>query len=668
MIQSPHPGQQGYRRDIDGLRAVAVLPVVAYHAWEPLAPGGYVGVDVFFVISGFLITSIILADIEAGRFTIARFYERRVRRILPALLAVVVATTLAAAILFMPRELISYGRSLVATLLFGSNIHFYGGTDYFTIARELRPLLHTWSLAVEEQYYIVAPLLLLWLARRGRGTLVTGLAAIAAVSLAASLVLMHWDKVAAFYLAPPRAWELAAGALLAVGAMPAIGSRLVREAVAALGLAAIAVAVFGYSSATAFPGTAALVPVLGAAAILHAGTHGPTLVGRLLSLPVLVFVGLISYSLYLWHWPILTFAEYYLLRALTWQEALAAAALSLVMATASWRFVERPFRRPDGVVKRPALFGTAAAASAALAAVGGLLITTGGLPGRLPAEIVAVTREQDLRRKAMKKCSAVLPDDARTIAGCRLGATAAAAPRFILWGDSHAAAILPGIDALAARAGWQGATAIHFGCAPVLGITKIMPDRADCDVYGEQAFRQIVAARPDRVLLVGRWGRDAEGERKAREESSGAAAAQAPPGEWILSGLIETTVRRLREHGIEVAVLGPVPEQQFNVPSVVGRSRAWNRPLPARLPLARFFERQKEVLAALDTVKSIDGVIVAYPHEALCDADGCRFERDGAPFYVDDDHISPLGAEEVAKAMTGVFAPALRAKAAAGDP
>ncbi|MEO1020870.1 MAG: acyltransferase, partial [Pseudomonadota bacterium] len=328
-----------YRPDIDGLRALAVLAVVFYHAGFDIVGGGFVGVDVFFVISGYLITSIIMKDIQsADGFSIAKFYERRARRIFPALFAVIFASSIAAFFILTPLELDRFARSAIAATLFVSNIFFRYQTGYFAGDADEQPLLHTWSLAVEEQFYIFFPLFLMFVHRFLPRRISLLVLLVAIVSLAMALVGIRFSTAAAFYLAPPRAWELMLGALLALGAVPTLRWRLGRELVAIVGLAAIAWSVTRFDEATIFPGFAALLPTFGTAALIWAGMGpGTSLVNRLLSQKPLVFVGLISYSLYLWHWPLIVFHEFSVAHRPSPRELLVILAISFVLAIISWR-------------------------------------------------------------------------------------------------------------------------------------------------------------------------------------------------------------------------------------------------------------------------------------------------------------------------------------------
>ncbi|PHQ61093.1 MAG: acyltransferase, partial [Sphingobium sp.] len=331
-----------YRRDIDGLRAVAILPVLLFHAHVPGFSGGYVGVDIFFVISGFLITGIIAREVDEGRFSLVHFYERRFRRIIPALALMILVTLGCAAWLYLPGDLDGVPKSALAATLFASNLWFFTDTGYFAGGADVKPLLHTWSLAVEEQYYIGFPILLMLLARYAPRWRAVVLTMIAAGSLALAIILQRDTSGFTFYLLPTRAWELFAGGLLALGVLPAINRRWISELVAWGGLLAIALAVTFYDRDTIFPGLTALPPVLGAAALIHASPG--TSVGRLLSLPILVGIGLLSYSLYLWHWPLIVFTEYATDAPLSGAIRLIVMAAALLAAALSWRFVERPFR------------------------------------------------------------------------------------------------------------------------------------------------------------------------------------------------------------------------------------------------------------------------------------------------------------------------------------
>ena len=361
-----------YRREVDGIRALAVVPVILFHAGFERFSGGYVGVDVFFVISGYLITSLILAEMQSGTFSLARFYERRARRILPSMFFVMAASFVAAWILLLPDPMEEFSRSLVAVATFASNVLFWSEAGYFNTANELKPLLHTWSLAVEEQFYVLFPLLMLVGWRFGRKSIVAALGTIFVASLTLAQMESRSTPEAAFFLLPGRAWELSMGSMLAfyLANRPAIGCpRPVAEFLGILGLVLIGYAIFTFDELTPFPSLYALIPTLGVALLLLFA-DSQTSAGKFLGCRLLVGIGLISYSAYLWHQPIFAFFRH---QATSEPEPLMMIALavgSLGLAYLSWRFVEQPFRARDLVERRSTVFGLAGVASLAFLLIG----------------------------------------------------------------------------------------------------------------------------------------------------------------------------------------------------------------------------------------------------------------------------------------------------------
>ena len=334
-----------FRADIEGLRALAIVPVVLYHACKTVAPGGFVGVDVFFVISGYLITGIIVGELQAGEFSLGNFYKRRISRIFPALFFMLSVTCLLAPLTLAPAALEEFGRTLIATVLFVSNWQFMQLSNCFDTAANLKPLLHTWSLAVEEQFYIFFPLFLIAVHRWSRGRLLHWLVALTVLALCKSLWSFHRAPLAAFYLAPNRAIELLIGALPAVYALPSLRARWRREMATGVGLLLILGCVVGYDEMTPFPGWHALLPCVGAALIIYGGRDGESTVTSLLTYAPVRYVGGISYALYLWHWPLLVFARHLDLGDPPVTVVVAAVAMAFLLAAFSARFIERPFRK-----------------------------------------------------------------------------------------------------------------------------------------------------------------------------------------------------------------------------------------------------------------------------------------------------------------------------------
>lgn len=374
-----------YRKEIDGLRAIAVLSVVLYHAGVGWLPGGFVGVDVFFVISGYLITQILRRDLQAGTFSVLHFYERRVRRIFPALFLVVLVTIPASLLWALPEQVENTSVSALTALFSVSNFYFWQQSGYFAPATDFMPLLHTWSLGVEEQFYLIFPLFLLVLVRL-RLSLFVVTAGLMIPAFAAALWLSEAKPAVAFYLLPARMWELGLGACLALlpnvmGKMPA-WPRSLREGGAVLGLALIITAVLRLRSDMPFPGWAALLPCIGAALIILY-TQGGGIVQNILSSPIMRFFGLISYSLYLWHWPVLVFTRMLTADAeLGLVSASGAVVISITLATLSWRYVEMPFRK-SGYVSFPVLAKGLAITGFITVVLASANLINNGFPSRL---------------------------------------------------------------------------------------------------------------------------------------------------------------------------------------------------------------------------------------------------------------------------------------------
>ncbi len=370
-----------YRPDIDGMRALAVGVVVLCHFGVPGFAGGYIGVDVFFVISGFLIAAIVRREIEHGEFSIVAFYERRARRILPALFVVLACVMIAGHLLASSIDYRNIGRAAIATIAFASNIYFFiSTTDYFST--QFSPLLHTWSLGVEEQFYLFFPLLIVLIVKVYKRALVPVVLALSLASLAFAIYVTPLFPKATFFLLLGRAWELGIGATLALVRVPELRSRIARESLAAVGLLAVLVPVLVIDETTPYPGWWTVLPCLGAAALIYSGGSGSALVTRILSLPPIVGLGLISYSLYLWHWPLVSFFRYY---TAEWElGGLAVAALivaSIVLSWTTYLFIETPFRRRS-TIGRKALVAFSGATAAVLFAFAGSIWITGGYPFR----------------------------------------------------------------------------------------------------------------------------------------------------------------------------------------------------------------------------------------------------------------------------------------------
>jgi len=614
---SVSPSSFSYRPDIDGLRALAVVPVVMFHAGVGFTKGGYVGVDVFFVISGYLITSIIAGEMAEGRFSFARFYERRARRLFPALFAVLLASTVAAACIMFPPEFKTYGMVLAAALAFSANMLFATGDDYFGRVGDNSPLLHTWSLAVEEQFYLLFPALLLLLVSR-RWPVTRVLWGLAAVSFAGSLVAMAMNPILAFYLLPLRAWELLMGALLALGAFPVLTSQKWKDTIAWAGLIAILVAVGAFNKNVPFPGVSALVPVLGAVALIWTGQGTGTPVSRALSKPAVVFVGLISYSLYLWHFPIIVFYKLALGETLSNFERAALCAVSVGVAIVSWKLIELPVRRNQLLVTRARVFAASALAMVPLAGVGLLIALEDGFARFYPPEIrrlAAYSYQQDPPMRA-GQCFIT-----RATAGERGVADACLAKvpgkrNVLLLGDSHAAHLYPGLSAVFTDANVMQLTA--SGCKPVA--RKNGAPR--CWRILGPAFEDLLPRlKPDAVVVSADW--------------RGVAPAD-----------VAATVRALKAQVGRVIVFGPIVEYNDTLPRLLLRA-GWRKDADLVTRTRRNDAPQME--AALKAAVEDAGGVFVPVYGTLCTGGTCvTVDAKGNPIQFDSAHLTAAGAELLA--------------------
>lgn len=646
-----------YRPDIDGLRAVAVLGVVAFHLG--FNGGGFVGVDIFFVISGFLITGILIDELASGKpgtAILARFYERRVRRIAPALIAMCLITYVAAVIWLFPEDLKEFGRSLQSVAIFVSNFHFQRKTGYFDGVAEEKPLLHTWSLAVEEQYYILFPLAL-WAFWRWRGPAAALIAclAVAFFSLIYAEIQVRATPEIAFFSTPSRIWELLAGALLAMTRERLPATRSVREALATLGAVLIAWPYAMYSSATTFPGISAAVPVLGSGLLIAAGVKGTTLISRLLATPVLVGVGLISYSVYLWHWPLMVFAKYRFGSTLEQHSTSIPALLfvsSLLLGYLSWRFVEQPFRRPSPRQPRFQVFAIQTLLTLLMVLAGMALIRLHGLPGRWPQDVLALLQPEVAERAShLSFCHPATPERYQQIRIC--GADAGTSPSgnaIMLWGDSHAGVLS---DALVRRAGKHPAilTAISAACPPLAGVVLGGRSRSDrCRHHNEMVLDYLAQekTRVSTVMLVARWAYYAEGTRMPFEPGQpvilGDGKVKDAP--QVLQHQLAETLRRLLMHVDNIVILAPPPEFDRPIAVSLARARIWGDPPLDKQSRSSVNRRQKSALDALHKAAQIEPrrIKVISPLSYFCDTQSCSFaDDDGRPLFSDTNHLSEVG-------------------------
>ncbi len=640
-----------YRPDIDGLRAVAVVPVVLYHYGIAPFCGGYAGVDVFFVISGFLITSLISAEMRSGEFSILRFYERRARRILPALFVVLAASTVAACAILFPRDLSAFGESLASTAVFGSNIDFWSRSGYFDAGATLKPLLHTWSLAVEEQYYLLFPALLCVLHTRTRRGLLVLVVGLAVASFAASVWAVVYHPSAAFYLVPYRMWELMLGAALALVEIPRLASALLREGLALLGLALIGWAVFAFTPHTPFPGANALYPCAGAALLIFTGEAGGSAINRALSCRPIVVVGLLSYSFYLWHWPLYVFANYlsYAPLGLAMRVALIAAAFAL--AWISWRYVEQPFRLKRHLFDRRRLFLLTGAGMAASIAIGLALMAVHGWPQRFAPQMRRILAEADDYEPRRHACFSPGPARAERGDFCTIGDSRAARPSFILWGDSHADAILPAVETVARDRHRKGLFIALRHCPPLLDIRLSDEPSERCARLNAEALTAAAKNGIREAILVARWANYDQGTGVGvdADQTFGMMdrTARDAPGmnrHAIFARLLARTIDTLMRRGFKVVLVADVPEPGVAVPEAMARIARAGADIDIRPTLDAYRAREFQVRQDFSDLARAFPVNVLDPSPVFCDSQRCAVAMEGRPLYFDDHHLSVFGA------------------------
>ena len=626
-----------YRSDIDGLRAIAVLPVVLYHVGVPGFAGGFVGVDIFFVISGYLICGMIDQDIRGGTFSLGNFYKRRILRILPALFAMFAVSGVLAYVYCLPVEFEDFSRSLASAVASISNVYFAGTAGYFDAPAETKPLLHTWSLGVEEQFYLVAPILMLLLYRFAPRRAKLLLAVAAVLSFAAAVAMSFRNTTFVFYLTPFRAWELALGALLAIKFIPAPATAWGRNIAGSIGLALlIGVIVLGSPSAPLLLMTG--LAAIGSTLVIASSERGMSWAGRLLSLPPLVFVGLISYSLYLWHWPLIVFqrTDALFLPQSTAMAKLAVVAASVGLAVLSWKFVELPFRAMARETTKPAVFATASAAMASAFAACVMILVSDGAPFRFPDRVVTIASYLAYESSsAFRTGKCFLATNRQQIDVKTCMDIDERRPNYLLVGDSHAAHLWFGLSSAMPEVNVMQATASM--CRPAIPSVSALDTRA-CPKLMQFVFDDFLARnRIDKVLLAASW----------KDED--------------IPALFEV-IDVLKAKGVDAVVLGPIVEYDRALPRLLAdriRRGAAFVATGRRTPGIREGDRE---MTRLVTAR---GVAYLSVYDAICRHDRCEeFVADNIPMQFDSGHLTEQGSAELGRRLSASFA---KKMARAGD-
>jgi peptidoglycan/LPS O-acetylase OafA/YrhL len=623
---------RAYREDIDWLRAIAVLAVVAFHFEAPAVFGGFVGVDIFFVISGYLITGIIQSELQSGTFSFAQFYERRVRRLLPALYAMVVLTAIPSFHYLLTSERLEFFRSVAAVVTFTSNFFFWFQTGYFDHAAVEKPLLHTWSLAVEEQFYLALPLLLWALARfarSGRIALPILLGTLALASFALSIWLMATDRSAnAFFMSPPRAWEFLIGGLIASPGFPVLRSALALKIARGIALVLIAIPIFSLRQGPGFPGVNALPPCIGATVFIWSGIGLPSQKRSQYSpLNVVRFFGQISYSLYLWHWPLFTFARFSKNSlVLDVGDKIVLFALTVAISYLSWRFVEQPFRLKSLAPTRGAAFRIAGLASAVLLAssFGGIVLSrTPSDADRAALQLESYNTYPFQPLYRFGSCFA--PVDGVFGDAC-LG-FAADKTNVLLWGDSLAAHYFDGLRKATDPQSVNIMQATQAACMPTLNAAA--QGNASCRDFAGQMEAFFRDRKPNLVILSADWLEYAR-----------------PPRFDGMIADIRQTIAKLNELGIAVVLLGPAVQFKARLPSMLMRAHLRHVEISSNdFLLPDIFILDQNMKAALPAHAKFAFISVV---DTVCPARQCPVTIDGGiPLSWDHAHLTAEGSEYV---------------------
>ena len=659
-----------YRKDIDGLRALAVVPVVLFHAKVPWFEGGFVGVDVFFVISGFLITSLVAREVNEGSFTYLHFWERRARRLLPPIIFVAAFCAIFAYFFLLPGETERVGQSLVALSLFASNVFFWLKSGYFEVPPDSVPLLHTWSLAVEEQYYLIFPAVLIFFGQRLSDKRIIAVAGLMLISFVISVWQVSNQPGAAYFLLPSRAWELLIGSVLALGiAGNERPTGVVAQVAVWLGLSMIAIAVFSYDEYTYFPGIAALLPCIGTAMLIWAGVQPHNPISRFLTNRAIVYVGTLSYAIYLWHWPLLSFW------AVMYQESLTAmpvlhiiivVVLSVIAAWFSLNFIENPIRRRKVLSGTPALYAFCGSSMLLLGSFGFAAHITKGFPNRVP-EVVQKIADSGGWEDFQYECAKKTTDQVKKDDLCLLGKNHQVSPtdkdnaKFALWGDSHAQALIPAVDKAARELGISGFHASKGGCPPLIGvIARYSASARYCTEFNAAVLELIERDNIKTVIMVAYWNGYGlnDGIRKLW-----------PVGDTKVEGTIDgflqeqlwKTIARLTGNGVNVIIIEEPPFERDSRPRktahLVWRGADVN---DFGTTLDSYRKRNQRFTDILDSLATT-GLIRFQPTRYMCDSTGfCPGVVDGHAVFLDSNHMTRQSSIDLSSGIKQVLLEALQ--------
>jgi len=666
-----------YRHDIDGLRAVAVLSVLFFHLDLGFS-GGYVGVDVFFVISGYLITGLILKAQSEDRFSLKQFWCRRIRRLVPAVTAMLLVVLLLGFIYLLPADLDKLGETAIAQLLLVSNVYFASSFDYFAGPAELRPLLHTWSLAVEEQFYLLFPLLLVFCRRFTKRKLAITFGLLAIASFVLSMWCLDKYPTAAFFILPTRAWELLLGALLVLvpvgmhsGNQQTTRHPFRNELISTLAAIALVITFFWYDQSTPFPGPTALLPCLATALLIYFNIRQPnhataatgelvadrTAVGNLLSLKPLTYIGRISYSLYLWHWPIIVFLKYENGLQLSTRLTVIALATSFLAAAVSYHWIETPFRLGRILKTRRRLIIRTSLVSFLLLVISIIYSENGGLANRWPddVQLLLKTTDNHVARQYSSGSYTAAKEDKLPSLGVKPSTTQPAT--FLLWGDSHAASIAETCNRLANKYGVSGYVATHARTIPILGVHR--PRHFESIAWNNDVLDFLKRHQIKTVLLASRWAGNIEVHTSGLTSFLITDDPRAPrtpaTAQQVLQRNLKTTVTKLEQMGVQVWVLQQVPLQTSNpIHTLVTAIKIGSTEVPRGVALSQHRERQKNVNRILGSIES-ENYHLLDPTDYFYDGSenaniGSIGERN-VSYFRDSNHVTFAGSEAILRPL-----------------
>ncbi|ABG39610.1 acyltransferase 3 [Paraglaciecola sp. T6c] len=620
-----------HRQDIDGLRAIAVLAVVLFHFGVTGMSGGYAGVDIFFVISGFLITSILMKDAETQSISFLGFYEKRIRRLFPALFATVLASFIAAYFIFMPDEFREFGRSAIAAIVYLSNVFFWLSSDYFQGSSELSPLLHTWSLAVEEQFYLIFPVIVWASYKLGKRAFYWSVASLFTCSFVASIWYISISASTVFYLSPFRFWELLAGSIVAI----AFKENLVPNAKIAswlgvLGLILLVAPIFVLNKESLFPGWAAVPSCLGTALLIWANDQNKW-IGKLLKLRFMQFTGKISYSMYLWHWPIVVFYGYWIIRDLVWWDTLLLVIVTYAISHLSCKYLEAPFRLHRGDILRPLkVYSTSIAFSFVIFVLGVLVWKADGYKARFPHFVEQLNLKDAHKESGFAGCfikEDQFYNDNWSYDSCVMtmpGAT----ETILLWGDSHAFHLIGGLKTIQQELNVNIALYASAGCSPLFDTD--IPRNPQCRANNEFVKELIDTHNINGLVLAGNW----------------AWAFKVEDPDIDLSS-VRSTFTALTEADKKVFVVNQVPIYPVKNPAFLGMRLSTSSKAPQDYLLAPEYG-----VKASEQIKSLlPDENVFSPQDLLCEKGKCLIYRNKEIMVRDRAHLSSAASIYIVQSM-----------------